>query len=481
MTDQPVTNIVELAKQFRKALEQRDNKALSQIIKAYVDMYARLQDKISVLTLQMANMETPTAAAIRKLDSYKSLVTEIEKELTKFQGYAGTVMQQAANDAISIGVRDARLLTLAGNPAVAAGWKSLNPRVVENLVSYFNDGSPLMKRLDKLAGENALKVAQTIIDNVALGNNPKRIAGLIRESLGGGLTDALRMTRTVQIYSYREANRASYVANGDVVQGWYWMSALDPNTCMSCIAMHGTFHTNDETLNDHHNGLCTMIPATIGSQNPFGENAGQNYFDNLDESEQRRIMGDGKYEAYKEGKFEFSQLSTTTNNDVFGDMRTETSLKDLIESNSNNQEKDIDSFYDKLSDNVVKEFGIEKPGLEFVKGQGFPEYDRENNNVTLPKYLEGKSIEELRKVYSDLDQTIYHELGHAVQAKIVTGMSEIQYNQYKDSIMGLIEKLGYPTEYSKKNRNEWISERFALEQTKELDKILIPILKGFMK
>ncbi|MFA5151991.1 MAG: hypothetical protein WC554_05475 [Clostridia bacterium] len=258
MTDQPVINIVELAKQFREALAKRDNKALTQIINAYGDIYSRLQDKINLLTLQIAAMDPPTAAAIRKLDSYKSLVVSIEQELTKFQGYAGTVMQQSASDAVKLGVTNARTLTLAGNPAVSSVWRNLNPTAIESLVSYFGEGSPLMKRLDTLAGENALKVAQTIIDNVALGNNPKTIAGLIRQSLGGGLTDALRMTRTVQLYSYREANRASYVANGDVVKGWYWMSALDPNSCMSCIAMHGTFHTNDEVLNDHHNGLAEV-------------------------------------------------------------------------------------------------------------------------------------------------------------------------------------------------------------------------------
>jgi hypothetical protein len=258
MTDQPVTNIVELAKQFREALAKRDNKALTQIINAYGDIYSRLQDKINLLTLQISAMDPPTAAAIRKLDSYKSLVVSIEQELTKFQGYAGTVMQQSASDAVKLGVTNARTLTLAGNPAVSSVWRNLNPTAIESLVSYFGEGSPLMKRLDTLAGENALKVAQTIIDNVALGNNPKTIAGLIRQSLGGGLTDALRMTRTVQLYSYREANRASYVANGDIVKGWYWMSALDPNSCMSCIAMHGTFHTNDEVLNDHHNGLAEV-------------------------------------------------------------------------------------------------------------------------------------------------------------------------------------------------------------------------------
>ena len=41
-------------------------------------------------------------------------------------------------------------------------------------------------------------------------------------------------------------------------------------------------------------------------------------------------MGDTKYEAWKEGKFEFSALSSQHDDDVYGLMRNETSLKDLL-------------------------------------------------------------------------------------------------------------------------------------------------------
>jgi hypothetical protein len=187
-----------------------------------------------------------------------------------------------------------------------------------------------MKRLDKLAGENALNVANTIIDNVALGKNPKTIAGLIRSSLGGGLTDALRMTRTVQIWSFRESSRAAYVANSDIVRKWIWYSALDPNSCASCIAMHGTEHDLSETLNDHHNGLCVAIPLVVGAKNPIGENAGKDYFDNLAESRQKEILGESKWQALQDGKFGFSDLSVEKENDIYGLMRQEASLKDLL-------------------------------------------------------------------------------------------------------------------------------------------------------
>jgi hypothetical protein len=41
-------------------------------------------------------------------------------------------------------------------------------------------------------------------------------------------------------------------------------------------------------------------------------------------------MGQGKYDAYTAGKFQFDQLSKEYANDVFGTMRSETPLKDLV-------------------------------------------------------------------------------------------------------------------------------------------------------
>ena len=42
------------------------------------------------------------------------------------------------------------------------------------------------------------------------------------------------------------------------------------------------------------------------------------------------MMGAGKYDAWKDGKFDFNALSKEHENDVFGLMRSETPLKDLI-------------------------------------------------------------------------------------------------------------------------------------------------------
>jgi hypothetical protein len=167
-----------------------------------------------------------------------------------------------------------------------------------------------------------------------MGVNPRQTARLImsaaEQAFGGGLTDALRTARTAQLWSYREATRANYAANSDVVTGWIWCAELDDQTCEACIAENGTRHDIEETLDGHYNCRCSPIPEVMG-QNPVADmQDGETWFGEQDTSTQKQIMGEVKWQAWMDGKFEFSQLSQQTPNDVYGTMRTVTPLKDLI-------------------------------------------------------------------------------------------------------------------------------------------------------
>jgi hypothetical protein len=93
--------------------------------------------------------------------------------------------------------------------------------------------------------------------------------------------------------------------------------------------MHGTRHSADEVLDDHYNGRCSMIPITITNPNPDIE-SGLEWFGKLDEDKQREILGDSKYEAWKDGKFDLDQLTHQKDEPVYGTMRVERSLKSLL-------------------------------------------------------------------------------------------------------------------------------------------------------
>jgi hypothetical protein len=316
--------VIDLAQQYRDALLKADLASMGRLTGAYQQLYSRLQDKIDLLIAAIDKLDKPTRGQVMRLGRYGDLIREIEKELTRYGVYAQVEISTMAREAISKAVADsAGFMALYG----ITNRGALPVGAIEAMLGFLKPDGVLFKRLEGLAGFHAQKVADGLLEGIGLGYNPRKVAGMIQDLMGGGLTDALRMARTSNLYAYREATRANYIANDDVVKGWIWWAELDSDVCMSCVAMHGTIHPLDETLDDHHNGRCAMLPYL--GDNP-ADKTGEDWFNAQSEATQREMMGNDKFDAWKEGKFEFGNLSSTHTDDVYGEMRGETPLKDLI-------------------------------------------------------------------------------------------------------------------------------------------------------
>lgn len=109
---------------------------------------------------------------------------------------------------------------------------------------------------------------------------------------------------------------------------------------MACIAMHGTFHENTETLNDHHNGRCAMVPVTktweelgfpgIPDTNPTIP-SGKDWFNSLTEAEQRAYFpSQAMWNAWKDGAIGWDDLIGEHTDAVYGKMLQLPSLKQLL-------------------------------------------------------------------------------------------------------------------------------------------------------
>lgn len=332
--------VIELAEQFKAALARQDLAAERRLITTYRGLWATIREKADALILEIGTLENATPAQVQRLKRYGALMEDIRQELGRFGTYARVEMTIAAREAIRMGEGNARILTAAqlGNAQLASQLNRLNPEAIERLLGFLSSDGALFKRLDKLSGWTAQQVADAILEGVALGKGPRATARLLSKTLmdgvtqhmGMALTDSLRMMRTVQLYSYREANRASYIANDDVVKGWIWFADV-AKACPACMAMHGTEHPLTERLDDHHNGGCAELPLVIGAKNDIP--SGESVFRELSEAEQKQRMGPEKWQAWQDGKFDFSQLATTHTDDVYGEMKSVTSLKDLLGEN----------------------------------------------------------------------------------------------------------------------------------------------------
>ena len=318
--------ILALADRQRGEIERADAEALRQLIAAYGVMYERMGGDIDALILAIEAMEDITRKQVQNSSQYKRLLRNAEKELERFQIYLETVVTASAATSIGLGLSHSAALV---NAQIGGGFTSLEPGVIRPLLQYLDPGGGLYASLQRLTGNTVDAVVQSIVDGVLAGHNPRKIARAIQGAFGRGLTDALRNTRTVQIWSYRDSARANYTATGGIVQGWVWYARLDGLTCMSCVSQHGSIHELSETLDDHDNGRCAPLPYIPEFGNPV-QQRGQDWFSGLPQAEQKKQMGASKWQAWQDDKFQFDQLSHQRPDDRYGTMRSEASLKQLV-------------------------------------------------------------------------------------------------------------------------------------------------------
>lgn len=326
--------VIQVAQQYQAQLARGEMAAAGRLIDAYQRAYVRLSAQIEALLMQAAAAGGKLSMGqLTRLERYKTLMGQLMQELAGFQALTANEIEIASELGITLGSESmGRMISalLKGDTSLAVGFNRLPVEAIKTLLGFLEPGGPLYKRLVLLAPNTAEAVMQAIIQGVTLGWNPRKIAAAVQQAFGRGLSDALRFVRTAQLWAYREANRANMLANRDVVDGWVWFASLgDPRTCMSCVAMHGTPHPVEEVLNDHHNGRCTAVPMVKGFDNPVKE-IGTEWFGKQSEAAQRAMLGPGKYAAWRDGKFGLEQLSAIREDSVYGPMRVEQTLKELI-------------------------------------------------------------------------------------------------------------------------------------------------------
>jgi SPP1 gp7 family putative phage head morphogenesis protein len=315
----------ELSRRQKAAIAKIDAENLERVSSAYKLMYERLSGDVEALRLAIEALENPTQAAIKQLAQYKDLQYRAGKELKRFTAYLETVIDRASFEAIQAGLKDSAALVAASG--VVAQVKGIAPNAMREALKYLDPNGKLYERLQALTGNTVDRVSQAILEGIGSGQNPRKIASLIQDAFGGGLTDALRWTRTTQLYSYRDSARANYIASG-VVDKWEWVAQLDESTCLSCIEQNGSLHDLDEQMDSHFNCRCVAVPYIEGITEQ-GQ-SGEAWFNAQTEAEQEAIMGSGYYSAYKEGLFSFGDLTKQTENEVFGKMNAVTPLKELL-------------------------------------------------------------------------------------------------------------------------------------------------------
>lgn len=131
----------------------------------------------------------------------------------------------------------------------------------------------------------------------------------LRNSLTANVRTALQSFAT-------ETRNEFYKKNEDIINGYKWCSALDRRTCLVCGSLDGKVYRNlsdiPKMMPLHFNCRCVLLPVIDEFEDVVDVRAAENgYVDDKityddwlgfqDEKTQKYILGDKRYEMYKQG------------------------------------------------------------------------------------------------------------------------------------------------------------------------------------
>ncbi len=87
--------------------------------------------------------------------------------------------------------------------------------------------------------------------------------------------------------------------------------------CVACLFLDGEILPIGMPLEDHPAGKCVSVPMVNGAAVEW-EN-GMTWFLGQDPERQMELLGEGRFAAWQEGRFELSQVAQHSHSDVWGE------------------------------------------------------------------------------------------------------------------------------------------------------------------
>lgn len=332
---------------FRAALMKAEAASAERLVTAYAGIFKKLQDDIRALEADIADLgENASVAKVKRLERYNALLRQTAEQMDRYAVVLENEVKVLQQKAIQDAINQNKTLIQAALPnfppavrnTILSSFNRLDPAAIETLLGALQKGSPLEKLLNTFGADAAGQISEAILQGVALGYNPTKVAARITQMMGMNLSRALTISRTEMLRAYRTANLANYGANSDIVKGWRWSATFDRVTCLACLALDGQeFPLSETFMPTHPNCRCAPTPITVTYKDlgldvpdlPPRQTA-KEWFGGLPESRQQDFFGKAAWKAYKAGAVSLDDFVGIRKSKDWGDSYTERSLKEIL-------------------------------------------------------------------------------------------------------------------------------------------------------
>jgi SPP1 gp7 family putative phage head morphogenesis protein len=189
--------------------------------------------------------------------------------------------------------------------------------------------------LQSHAKAGAKAAADRLVTAVALGENPRKIAGAIRADLQTETWKALRIARTEIIRAHTAGAIGQMRQHADITPSYEWNARGD--ACLACQANHGRVFPISDVPARHPNCRCVMLPVVIDptTGKPLSQpiETGQDRIDRMSMDDAADLYGQRRAELLKapgKARVPLADMQTIRPSEVWGDTVAIVPLRDLV-------------------------------------------------------------------------------------------------------------------------------------------------------
>lgn len=328
----PDPEVISVLKQYRAALDGREAALMQDMARRWLEIERRLDADITALAYEVARRrdagETVTDQMIWRMNRYKIIHGQMDEQIRLYnRDYAVNTIRNAQIEYSTLGIRSAQDAIFVSLGPTGGTFNRINIGAVQSMIGFAGDGSPLYTLLRNDYPDAVNGLLNALVNGMARGQGAAQTAREMANGMGMGLDRALLIARTEAARAYRTSSSEQYRQSG-VVTGFRRLVKKE-TACMACLALDGQTFRLEEELTDHPRGRCDLIPIVAGVR-PARWQTGLEWFETLSPEEQRARMGGTRYELWRDGQIQLTDLASMRHDDTWGDSPAVTPVRDLV-------------------------------------------------------------------------------------------------------------------------------------------------------
>ena len=365
------SEVVRAIRKQREEVARNELDTLKRLARLWVPSYRYLREQVNALTALIRKKqdagEPVEVEYFYSLERYQRMMAQAKKMVRDYNSAAAGQIHGTEVEMVELGKQNAQRTVSIAEPDDPM-WTRVNKRETRIAAGMTANGSPLDRLLDKSFGQMKEGMEQALITGISTGQGSSWIADQLMKAAEIPEQRALLIARTEVNRAYRVANLET-MRESRAVRGYRRMCYKD-TACLACLMLDGEYYDKMEDFSDHPNGKCSAVPVTkhFDPANDPSWQKGRDWFMEQDEATQRRLMGAGRYELWKQQGVDPRDMVFVKPNPVWGGSPAVRSLSELIMGyQGGNQVFDLPSA---AGINFQTEQHVQISGIDVVKSEG---------------------------------------------------------------------------------------------------------------